>query len=212
MFSAKSFPYIQYSFVLHFLGRIPELYRNNRKMAKQKSVRQAASEKKLDLTYWAEGVVKRLKTNFDTQNIFPYGYPGPYPGAARKQTKNGKFEGSTGDAFRSIYAKVYNAAGGNTEKISFFFNYYLYFVDMGVGAGQPIEAVDRSDKAKYNRLYKTWKDTGDRQSRPAFAMEFRYQLFKLSTIVSAFYGRLITNGIVFSITDEIPDDGVELIK
>ena len=181
-------------------------------MAKQKSVKQAAKEKRLDLTYWAEGVVKRLKTNFDTQNIFPYGYPGPYPGAARKQTKDGRFEGSTGNAFRSIYAKVYNAAGGNTEKISFFFNYYLYFVDMGVGAGRPIETVDRSDKAKYNRLYKTWKDTGDRQSRPAFAMEFRYQIFKLSTLVSAYYGRLITNGIVFSLTDEIPDDRVELIK
>lgn len=171
-------------------------------MAKQKSVKQAVRDKKLDLTYWAEGVVKRLKLNFDTQNIYPYGDPGPYPGSPK----------STGDAFRSIYAKVYNAAGGNTEKISFFFNYYLYFVDMGVGGGQPIERVDRSEKAKYNRLYKPWDDTGDRQSRPAFAMEFRYQLFKLSYIVSAYYGELITNGIVFSITDEIPDDGVRLIE
>lgn len=178
-------------------------------MARQQSVTQATKEKRLDLTYWAEGVVKRLKTNFGTQKIFPYGYPGPYPGAARK---HGKFDGSTGDAFRSIYAKVYNAAGGNTEKVSFFFNYYLYFVDMGVGAGRPIETVDRSDKAKYNRLYKTWKDTGDRQSRPAFAMEFRYQIFKLGAIVSAYYGRLISNGIVFSLTDEIPDDGVDLIQ
>lgn len=171
-------------------------------MAKQKSVRQAASEKKLDLTYWAEGVVKRIKLNFDTQNIFPYGSPGPYPGSPV----------SSGDAFRGIYAKVYNAAGGNTEKISFFFNYYLYFVDMGVGAGQPIEAVDRSEKARYNRKYKDWDDRGDRQSRPAFAMEFRYQLFKLGTIVSAYYGRLVTNGIVFAITDGIPDDEGVLIK
>ena len=179
-------------------------------MAKQKSVKEATSQKKLDLTYWAEGVVKRLKKNFDTQNIFPYGNPGPYPGSPVKSDKYPN--GSTGDAFRSIYAKVYNAAGGNTEKISFFFNYYLYFVDMGVGGGQPIEKVDRSDKAKYNKLYKPWPDAGDRQSRPAFAMEFRYQLFKLSTIVSAYYGRLITNGIVFSITDEVPDDGGTLIK
>lgn len=171
-------------------------------MAKQKSVKQAVRDKKLDLTYWAEGVVKRLKLNFDTQNIFPYGSPGPYPGSPP----------STGDAFRSIYAKVYNAAGGNTEKISFFFNYYLYFVDMGVGADQPIGAVDRSDKAKYNKLYKDWDDRGERQSRPAFAMEFRYQLFKLGTIVSAYYGRLITNGIVFSITDEMPDDNGTFIE
>jgi hypothetical protein len=83
---------------------------------------------------------------------------------------------------------------------------------MGVGGGQPIERVDRSEKAKYNKLYKNWDDRGDRQSRPAFAMEFRYQLFKLGYIVSAYYGRLITNGIVFSITDEIPDDNGVLIK
>lgn len=182
-------------------------------MAKQKTIKQAVGDKKLDLTYWAEGVVKRLKLNFDTQNIFPYGHPGPYPGASRVKQKDGTMTGSTGDAFRSIYAKVYNAAGGNTEKISFFFNYYLYFVDMGVGAGQPIEAVDRSDKAKYNRLYKQWRDRGDRQSRPAFAMEFRYQIFKLNALVSAYYGRLITNGIVFSLTDEVPkDDGGVLIQ
>ena len=171
-------------------------------MALQKSVKQASKEKKLDLTYWAEGVIQRLKTNFKTQNIFPRGSPGPYPGA----------EPSTGDSYRSIYARVYNAAGGNTEKISFFFNYYLYFVDMGVGAGQPIEKVDRNEKAKYNQLYRPWDDKGERQSRPAFAMEFRYQLFKLKTIVSAYYGQLITNGIVFSLTDKMPDDNGVLIK
>lgn len=171
-------------------------------MAKQKSVKQAVGDKKLDLTYWAEGVVKRLKINFDTQNIFPYGSPGPYPGSPK----------STGDAFRSIYAKVYNAAGGNTEKISFFFNYYLYFVDMGVGAGQKIEAVERSEDAKYNRLYKDWNDRGERQSRPAFAMEFRYQIFKLGSIVNAYYGRLITNGIVFALADKVPDDNAVTIS
>ena len=173
------------------------LKKTSRIMAVQKSIKQAEKEKKLELSYWAQRVVERLKANFDTQNIFPYGSPGPYPGSPT----------STGDAFRSIYAKVYNAAGGNTEKVSFFFNYYLYFVDMGVGAGQPIEAVDRDAKARYNRLYKPWPDKGDRQSRPAYAMEFRHQLFKLTTIVSAYYGRLITNGIVFSLTDEVPDDG-----
>ena len=77
-------------------------------MAIQKSIKQAEKEKKLELTYWAQRVVERLKANFDTQNIFPYGSPGPYPGSPP----------STGDAFRSIYAKVYNAAGGNTEKVS----------------------------------------------------------------------------------------------
>lgn len=181
-------------------------------MAKQKSVKQAISDRKLDLTYWAEGVVKRLRMNYDTQNIYPRGYPGPYPGAARVRRSDGTFSGSSGDSFRSIYARVYNAAGGNTEKISFFFNYYLYFVDMGVGGGHPIEKVDRSSKAKYNRLYKPWQDKGDRQSRPAFAMEFRYQLFKLGILVQAFYGRLITNGIVFSITDKMPDDDGVLIE
>ena len=102
--------------------------------------------------------------------------------------------------------------GGNTEKISFFFNYYLYFVDMGVRCRTAYRSGRPKRQGEIQPPVQTWKDTGDRQSRPAFAMEFRYQIFKLSAIVSAFYGRLITNGIVFShLTDEIPDDGVELI-
>ena len=177
-------------------------------MTKQTSIKQATKDKRLDLTYWAQGVVNRLKLNFETQKIFPRGFPGPYPGSSVQKDKKGNYTGSTGDAFRSIYARVYNAAGGNTEKISFFFQYYLYFVDRGVGAEQPITAVDRDAAAKYHARYKNWSDRGDRQSRPAFAMEFRYQLFKLGTIVSAYYGRMVTNGIVFSITDEMPkDDG-----
>lgn len=101
-----------------------------------------------------------------------------------------------------MYAKVFNGAGGDTKKISFFFNYYLYFVDMGVGAGQPIEDVERSKDARFNQLYQIWKEEGDRQSRPVIAMEVRHQLRRLEVLVSSYYQDFIENGVLVSFQDE----------
>lgn len=127
-------------------------------MEEQKTINQAVKDEFLDLTRWANNMIRQLQANFETQHVWPGGFPGPYIGyrntpAAKK---------STGQAYRRMYAKVFNGAGGDTKKISFFFNYYLYFVDMGVGAGQPIEDVDRDEFAHYKKLYKKM----ERRRRP----------------------------------------------
>mgnify|MGYP003462458877 FL=1 len=101
-----------------------------------------------------------------------------------------------------MYAKVFNGANGDTKKISFFFNYYLYFVDMGVGAGRPIELVNRSKDARYNQLYQSWKRQGDRQSRPVVAMEVRHQLRRLEVLVSSFYQEFVENGMLVSFQEQ----------
>lgn len=171
-------------------------------MVRQKNIAQAAQEDHfLDLTRWADNLVERLQVNFGTQNIWPLGYPGPYIGYRNTSASRQ----NTGKGYREIYAKVFNAASGDTEKISFFFNYYLYFVDMGVGAGRPIETVERSKDANYRRLYARWNGMGDRQSRPSISMEIRHQLARLETLVSAYYGEFIQNGILFSFDDAYSD-------
>jgi hypothetical protein len=93
------------------------------------AVGKAADRGVLDLTVWAENMKKRLEKNFGTQNIWPLGNPGPYIGY--RNTRSAKRHKS-GQSLQKFYAQVYAGAGGDTEKISFFFNYYLYFVDMGV--------------------------------------------------------------------------------
>lgn len=169
----------------------------------QQGITQAVRDDKLDLTRWAENMVKHLQNNFETQNIWPRGNPGPYIGyrntpAARQ---------NTGDGINSIYAALWAGANGDTDKISFFFNYYLYFVDMGVGAGQPIGDVNRSADARWGQLYHSWKGEGDRQSRPMIAMELRHQLTRLEVLVSSYYQEMIGNGAVISFTDQLSDIG-----
>lgn len=167
----------------------------------QRSIEQAVKERRLDLTEWAENMLQRIRFNFIKQFVWPYGAPGPYVGYKNKSYA----KKSTGAGLKSLYAAIYAGANGDTEKISFFFNYYLYFVDMGVGTGQAINEVDRSANAKYNRRYKNWEREGDRQSRPIISMELRHQLRRLETLVSAYYEDAITNGIITSITDKEPD-------
>lgn len=168
-------------------------------MPQQRNISEAVNKKFLDLTKWANNMITQLRRNYETQNVWPGGHPGPYIGY--RNTPGAK--GSTGDSYRTMWAKVYAGANGDTEKVSFFFNYYLYFVDMGVGAGQPIEDVDNEEDAHWGRLYKKWKGQGDRQSRPILAMELRHQLYRLQTLVSAYYGQLVENGLVVSFEDEL---------
>lgn len=167
----------------------------------QKGTDKAAKEKRLDLTLWAENMKKRLEANFETQRVWPRGYPGPYIGY--RNTPAAK--NSTGVGLHSFYSKLWAGANGDTEKISFFFKYYLYFVDMGVGAGQPIEDVDRSADANWRRTYKNWDGEGDRQSRPMLSMELRWQLLRLETLVSSYYQQLIENGVIVSFEDAVDE-------
>lgn len=175
----------------------------------QRGISQAATEQKLDLTLWADNMVKHLKNNFGTQNVWPRGFPGPYIGYRNTPAAGN----STSRGMNSIFAAIWSGSGGNTEKISFFFNYYLYFVDMGVGAGHPIEDVERSEDARWNKLYKKWDGEGDRQSRPMLSMELRHQLLRLEIIVSSYYQELIENGVLISFSDQLPDlDSAQIIK
>lgn len=176
----------------------------------QIGISQAAREEKLNLMLWAENMVKHLKNNFGTQNVWPRGFPGPYIGYRNTPAAGN----STSDGMNSIYAAIWSGAGGDTKKISFFFNYYLYFVDMGVGAGQSIDEVERNEDARWNKLYKQWNGEGDRQSRPMISMELRHQLTRLEIIVSSYYQELIENGVIVSFTDQVTDVGPDskLIK
>lgn len=165
----------------------------------QKGIKEALEDEFLDLTRWANNMIQQFRNNYETQHVWPGGFPGPYIGyrntpAAKK---------STGKSYRRMYAKVFNGANGDTKKISFFFNYYLYFVDMGVGAGQPIQKVERSEDARYNKLYQEWKEQGDRQSRPLLAMEVRHQLWRLEVLVSSFYQEFVENGVLVSFHEQL---------
>lgn len=162
-------------------------------MAKQKSLKEAHEQGYLELSNWGELMVQRIKMNFDVQRIWPKGAEGggPYEdyhiiNAARK----GKYK-STGEAFlgRNLYSKVLAGAGGNTVAIDFFFRYYLYFVDWGVGRGQKVSEVPKAGIPNMKKQYANWQFVGDRQRRPVVLGAIKGSRFFLGKILEDYWGK-----------------------
>lgn len=162
-------------------------------MAKQKSLKQAHEQGYLELSHWGELMIQRIRMNFEVQRIWPLGAGGggPYKNyhivnAARK----GKYQ-SKGEAFlsRNLYSKVLAGAGGNTVAVDFFFRYYLYFVDWGVGVGQKIPDVPENGMPKMKKRYANWQYTGDRQRRPVVMGAIKGSRFFLGNILQDYWGK-----------------------
>lgn len=133
------------------------------------------------LEKWAWQTYSAIRANFRTQRIYPFE---PY---TPKSGDGNPFRNSTGSLYNTLYYKVLNAAGGDTGKVDFFFNYYGLFVEAGVGRGQKFAQVDNAQPARHNRRYKEWRGRGDRQSRPAIVMELNFQTRRLSRILAFHY-------------------------
>ena len=149
-------------------------------MAKQKSLKEAHEQGFLELSNWADLMIQRIKMNYEVQRIWPLGKGGggPYKdyhiiNAARR----GKYR-STGESFtkQNLYSRVLAGAGGNTVAVDFFFRYYLFFVDWGVGKGQTKNEVPENGIPKMKKRYADWQFTGDRQRRPVVMGEYPARL------------------------------------
>lgn len=102
-----------------------------------------------ELNLWAVRVFERIKKRFPQLGI------NMHPDEKR---------GLTGNLYRTMYWKVYNAAGGNQALITFFYLKYGDFVQWGVGRGQkkwPIPAtggnnippIKAPNSNRYAKLY-----------------------------------------------------------
>ena len=92
----------------------------------------------------------------------------------RWETKIARLKiGSSGQLIKSFHQHVQAQANGNPELITFTFEYYGKFVDMGVGRGVKIEDVSSS-----NRRPKQW-----------YSKVFFSQLEKLKDILVEKYSR-----------------------
>ena len=162
-------------------------------MAKQKSLKEAHEQGYLELSNWGELMVQRIKMNYEVQRIWPLGRGGggPYKdyhivNAARR----GKYR-STGESFtkQNLYSRVLAGAGGNTVAVDFFFRYYLFFVDWGVGKGQKISDVPEKGMPKMKKRYADWRFTGDRQRRPVVMGAIKGSHFFLGNILQDYWGK-----------------------
>lgn len=84
------------------------------------------------LHYFAKDTVARIRENFARLNI--------------STPTNKKGRKDAGGLFRSMFWRVYGAAGGNMQVVSFFFLNYATFVETGTGADvrfSPLEALTK---------------------------------------------------------------------
>lgn len=164
-------------------------------MAKQSTIKQAHEQGMLKLDKWAEEMIRRIRMNFDVQRIYPKGPDngGPYKGYAlinERRRMNGQPH-STGDAYKTIRKIVHEGAGGNTVAVDFFFKYYLFFVDWGVGRGVKAYDVSQTKKPslKSRSPYAAWKWKGDRQRRPVVLGTIRNSRFYVGELLQQYWGR-----------------------
>ena len=132
--------------------------------------------------------IAQLKNNFMTQRIWPYEvYPGYHVDNERRRLEGGWF--STGEGLKSFDGDVIEAdENTGIVTLSFKFNDYLQYVDIGVGAGRKADDVERGKKARYNvRYVGSWKPSAGRSHRPAIAMEFRHLATRLENYMQDFY-------------------------
>lgn len=167
-------------------------------MAKQKSLKQAHEQGYLELSYWADLMLRRIRMNYQVQRIWPLGASagGPYKDyhivvANRKRKGQATSTGESIDE-KNLRKQVYEGAGGNTVAVDFFFRYYLFFVDWGVGRGQKIPQVPRKanlEKGAMKKRYANWRYTGDRQRRPVVLGAIRGSRFFLGNILQDYWGK-----------------------
>lgn len=142
------------------------------------------------LRYVAYDTLAAIFRNFKTQGIFPYEV---YPGYLEQNAKaKGSSWKSTGAGFDSFYFQLKDAThdydiGVREARIDFFFDYYLKFVDMGVGKDRPIGKVKRNLNADHDIRYMAWNSEEGSTQRPAIMMEFRYQTSRLARYWEKYY-------------------------
>ena len=141
---------------------------------------------------WANETLEAIQKNFKTQGIFPSSEV--YAGWFTKNSQAGPTSWqSTGAGFDSFYFHVLHAAqdfevGVRDFAIEFMYNYYLNFVDMGVGRGRPIQKVQRTLSADRDiRYMSSWNPKEGSTQRPAIAMEFRHQATRMRTYMANRY-------------------------
>lgn len=153
------------------------------------------------LRIWAHETLEAIHKNFKTQGIFPESevYPGWFD---KNSTVYGNSWKSTGAGFDSFYFHILNASeeldvGVRDWAVEFMYNYYLNFVDMGVGKGRPISKVQRTLSADHDiRYMSSWNPSEGSTQRPAIAMEFRHQAERMRKYMANRYKYEAQIGII----------------
>lgn len=157
-------------------------------MPSQKKIKDPIFAFPKTIRMFVDQALTQLRVNARTQGMWPTEvYPG-YAMINRKRAAAG-WSHSTGEGANSFHA-VINDATPDGLTITFSFNDYLRFVEMGVGKGTSWNDVQNSRKANYKSRYtKKWNRAVGQSSRPAFSMEIRHVQQRVRDYLADYYGK-----------------------
>ena len=136
-----------------------------------------------------EQTLQQLKINMMTQRIWPFEvYPGYRVRNERRRQEGGWY--STGEGIKSFEGSVVEAdEETGMVTMSFRYNDYMQYVDIGVGAWGKADDIERNRKVRYRNRYANWVPSGGKTHRPAIQPELNHLLTRLEDYVSDFYGK-----------------------
>lgn len=146
-----------------------------------------ADTKSKILQLWSDNLMDRIQSEMSIQQISPF---------------NPKYKGD-GILQKTIDYKIYNAAGGNAEKIVFFYEYISMFVETGTGNGQEYDASKLNAPFKSGSKYYKSKH-GEREPKPFITPLIKQRSFALGAIAARTLAEEISAKILydFSVMDD----------
>jgi len=132
--------------------------------------------------------IDQIKRNLETQHIWSTEI---YPGFAAINEMRRRHGGwfATGEGMNSFEGSLISAdEQSGFVTMSFRYNDYMQYVDIGVGAGRKSDDVERGRKVRFKNRYTKWEPSKGKSHRPAIMPELRHLATRLSDYTASFYG------------------------
>jgi len=133
--------------------------------------------------------ISQIQRNLDTQHVWPTEIYPNFHSINEIRRRNHQWY-ATGEGIKSFEGSLVEAdENTGIVTMSFRFNDYMQYVDIGVGAGRKADDVERGKKVKYASRYTKWFAGSGKTHRPAIMPELRHLATRLEDYCESFYGR-----------------------
>lgn len=151
------------------------------------------SRKMFPLKYVADmfldQTISQIKRNLETQHVWPTEIYQNFHSINEIRKRRHQWY-ATGEGIKSFEGSIVTAdENTGIVTMSFRFNDYMQYVDIGVGAGRKSDDVERAKKVRYASRYTKWFAGNGKTHRPAIMPELRHLATRLEDYCESFYGR-----------------------
>ncbi len=155
------------------------------------------------ITQFHKDTLEMLEIGAATQHIFPVEvYPGYKKVNEMRKRQGGWY--STGRGVRSFKGVIKEADEIDRIYLTYSFNRYMRFAELGVGGGVKAEAVERSKNAHFDRRYiSSWDRSAGKSHRPFIRREVNHLCSRISNFLCMAYGEQIQVAVTDGLTVDL---------